>query len=131
MSAYVVALHFDSFEALNQFLQHPQREEMENSIQHFSANSNDVAFTIQQERERDAPENKNFYPDSGPESFNEGTILDFETIYSEYAHILNATYEANILSANVLEKGFSINPLMCADNQSLPENIAQLQSPRP
>jgi hypothetical protein len=101
--SYGVVIEFSSYEDMSAFLGHPEREEMQNSITEYIKNQN--RETLELEKQRDL---NPVYPDAGPETFNDGTLGDFQVSIDEIIPQINAQYGTNIASGYVLEDSTAI-----------------------
>lgn len=120
--SYGIVIGFENEEDANAYRNHPQHDEIEQTIEQFIKSENEETLRLEVERDQ----NSEFYPDADQESFNSGTIEDFQVSIDSVIPQINATYDLNIQGGFVTEQSLSVPamPFLCSGMEPIPENVA-------
>lgn len=120
---YGVQLGFETPEDLQAFRDHPQRTEIEATIKEYIASENEETLFLEMERDDGGA-----YSHADHESFNSGTLGDFQVSVDEIIPQINQAYGLNIQGGQVLQESVEVPALpgMCSEAEPLPDNVAGL-----
>lgn len=123
MFGYGIEFGFNSAEDLEAFLEHPQRDEIENTIKQYIESENEETLRLEMNRD----ESLDVYPNADHESFNDGTIGDFQVSVDEIIPQINQAYGLNIAEGQVREESFETPDIgLCSGHEPLPDNVASV-----
>lgn len=118
---YMVEFHFATESDRQALLDHPDRDEIINTMEKYMSNDPGVTESFEFELERD--QYLDDYPDAGPNSLNSGTISDLEVSVDEMIKSINETYGTKIQHGTVMKGSHQFegcNP----SSDAIPEDLA-------
>lgn len=110
---YEIQIGFDTYEDMTSYLNHPQRSEIESSLNRMVQDQN--YESLQQEMVRDGSDYYLEKGEAGPNSFTEGTVGDFGISFDDAIPAMNGTYDINISQMQVGESMAAANTCIPAD----------------
>lgn len=120
MFGYGVRIGFSNAEEHQAFTEHPDRSEIEQTILQHMRNDGEETLLIERDRDQGG-----YYPNASPETFNDGTLGDFQVAIDDLLPELNKIYDLNIHGGYVLEESLDI-PAIPGWCEEVPDNVASL-----